>query len=68
MFKFSNQELLDSYKTLTIANHSEVPIKQYLFANFFLSFELKSKFLTTSFVVADIRYNILGTQVFEKSF
>ena len=67
MFKFSNQEELDSYKTLTIANQSEVPMKQFLFVSFFLSIELKSQFLTTSFVVADIRYTILGTQVFEKS-
>ena len=52
-------------KTLTVANQTEVPILHY--ANIILNTTIDeiSRYFSVPFAVADIKYNILGTPIFE---
>ena len=52
-------------KTLTVANRTEVPILPY--ANIILNTTIddNSRYFSVPFAVADIKYNILGTPLFE---
>ena len=61
MYDISSSDPLNSSKTLTIANESEVPIKPYETVTCYTSISESSRLFTIPFAVADIKYNILGT-------
>ena len=56
----------NEYKTLTIANKSEVPILHNLILTLHTSLHGNTRTLVIPFAVANIKYNILGTPFFEK--
>ena len=60
LFKVRNYDQHDTSKTLTIANQSEVPSKQYIYLNCF-SKKTKIRYFKIPFAVSDIEYFILGT-------
>ena len=53
-------------KTLTIANQSEVPFKQRISVTCFPSKRTKSRYFMIPSAVADIKYSILRTTLFEE--
>ena len=61
----SDTGLHNTSKTLTVANQTEIPILHY--ANIILNTTVddNSHYFSVPFVVADIKYNILGTPFFE---
>ena len=61
MFNVCHHDQHDTKKTLTTANHSEVPNKQYISEPCFSTIETKSRCLMIPFAVPDFKYNILGT-------
>ena len=56
----------NEYKTLTVANKSEVPILHNLILTLHTSLHGNTRTLVIPFAVANIKYNILGTPFFEK--
>ena len=56
----------NEYKTLTVANKSEVPILHNLILTLHTSLNGNTRTLVIPFAVANIKYNILGTLFFEK--
>ena len=56
----------NEYKTLTVANKSEVPILHNLILTLHTSLQGNTRTLVIPFAVANIKYNILGTPFFEK--
>ena len=66
MFNVSDHDQHDTSKTLTFANQSENPNKQFIFLTCFSSIETKSRYFMMPFAVADGEYHIHGTLVFEK--
>ena len=56
----------NEYKTLTVANKSEVPILHNLILTLHTSLDGNTRTLVIPFAVANIKYNILGTPFFEK--
>ena len=56
----------NEYKTLTVANKSEVPILHNLILTLHTSLNGNTRTLVIPFAVANIKYNILGTPFFEK--
>ena len=54
----------DEYKTLTVANKSEVPILHNLILTLHTSLHGNTRTLVIPFAVANIKYNILGTPFF----
>ena len=56
----------NEYKTLTVANKSEVPILHNLILTLHTSLHGNTRTLVISFAVANIKYNILGTPFFKK--
>ena len=56
----------NEYKTLTVANKSEVPILHNLMLTLHTSLQGNTRTLVIPFAVANIKYNILGTPFFEK--
>ena len=57
---------LNPSKTLTVANHTEVPIVHYITVTLKPTIEDDSRQFTIPFAVADIKYSILGTPFFEE--
>ena len=55
----------NEYKTLTVANKSEVPILHNLTLTLHTSLQGNTRFHIIPFAVANIKYNILGTPFFE---
>ena len=66
MFNVCHHDQNDTTKTFSIANHSEVPFKQFTSVNFFSSKETKPRYFVITFVVAGINYIILGAPFFDK--
>ena len=58
---------LNSSKTLTVANQTEVPILHYVTVTLNTTIEEDSRQFTIPFAVADIKYKILGTPFFEEN-
>ena len=56
----------NDYKTLTVANKSEVPILHNIILTLHTSLNGNTRTLVIPFAVANIKYNILGTPFFEK--
>ena len=56
----------NEYKTLTVANKSEVPILHNIILTLHTSLNGNTRTLVIPFAVANIKYNILGTPFFEK--
>ena len=56
----------NEYKTLTVANKSEVPILHNLILTLHASLNGNTRTLVIPSAVANIKYNILGTPFFEK--
>ena len=56
----------DEFKTLTVANKTEVPISYILILTLHTSIHGSTRTLVIPFAVANIKYNILGTPFFEK--
>ena len=56
----------NEYKTLTVANKSEVPILHNLILTLHTSLQGNTRTLVIPFAVANIKYNILGTPFLEK--
>ena len=56
----------NEYKTLTVANKSEVPILHNLILTLHTSLHGNTRTLVIPFAVANIQYSILGTPFFEK--
>ena len=56
----------NEYKTLTVANKSEVPILHNLILTLHTSFHGNTRTLVIPFTIANIKNNILGTPFFEK--
>ena len=61
-----NNQTYHTSKTLTVANQTEVPILHYKTTTLNTSIEQTSSQFITSFVVADIQYNVLGTPFVEE--
>ena len=61
-----NKKTNHTSKTLTVANQTEVPILHYITATLNTSIEQTSRQFIIPFVVADIKYNILGTPFLEE--
>ena len=57
----------NSSKTLTVANQTEAPFLHYVIITLNTTIEDDSRQFTIPFVVADIKYNILGTPCFEEN-
>ena len=66
MFNVCNHDQNDTSKTFSIANHSEVPFKQFISVNYFSSKEAKARYFVITFAVAGINYIILRAPFFEK--
>ena len=66
MFNVCNQDQDDTPKTLTIANHSEIPFEHQFSVTCFSSIETKSKYFMIPFALVDTKENAFGTQFFEK--
>ena len=56
----------NEYKTLTVANKSEIPILHNIILTLHTSLNGNTRTLVIPFAVAYIKYNILGTPFFEK--
>ena len=56
----------NEYKTLTVANKSDVPILHNIILTLHTSLNGNTRTLVIPFAVANIKYNILGTPFFEK--
>ena len=56
----------NEYKTLTVANKSEVPLLHNLILTLHTSLHGNTRTLVIPFAVANIKYNVLGTPFFEK--
>ena len=61
-----NDKTNHTSKTLTVANQTEVPILHYITATLNTAIEHTSRQFIIPFAVADIKYNILGTPLFEE--
>ena len=62
--KFSSLE--DEFKTLTVANKTEVPVLYNVILTLHTSIHGSTRTLLILFAVAKIKFNILGTPFFEK--
>ena len=66
LLNIKQNNTINSSKTLTVANQSEVPILHYVTSTFNTTFEDDSRQFTIPFAVADRKYKILGTFFEEK--
>ena len=66
LLNIKQNNTLNPSKTLTVANHTEVPILHCITVTLNTTVEDDSRQFTIPFAVADILYNILGTPFFEE--
>ena len=67
LLNIKQNNALNSSKTLTVANQTEVPILHYVTITLNTTIEDDSRHFTIPFAVADIKYNTLGTPFFEEN-
>ena len=66
LLNIKQNNTLQPSKTLTVANQTQVPILHYVSITLNTTMEDDSRQFTIPFAVADIKYNILGTPLFEE--